>query len=74
MALLYCECGHVIWSELWWKGPGHVLLYFDDLETSETYTERVTHCPGCAQQLGSGVLTPASEEHSAGAQISHETV
>lgn len=75
MAILYCECGHVIWSELWWKDPGHVRLFFDDLETSETYGERVIHCPGCALQLRSGVLRPGSDEHSYGeAQRHHETV
>jgi hypothetical protein len=74
MAVLYCECGHIIWSELWWKEPGHVLLYFDDLETSETYAERVTHCPGCSQRLRSEVLKPASDEHNAGVPIHHETV
>ena len=75
MAILYCECGHTIWSELWWKEPGHVLLFFDDLETSETYGERVTHCPGCGLRLRSGVLKPQSDEHSyGGAQRHHETV
>ncbi len=74
MALLYCECGHVIWSELWWKGTGQVLLYFDDLETSETYAERVTHCPGCGLQLRNGLLKPTSGEYSSGAQRSRETV
>ena len=64
MAILYCECGHTIWSELWWKEPGHVLLFFDDLETSETYGERTTHCPGCGLQLNGGVLKSASDGHS----------
>ena len=64
MAILYCECGHIIWSELWWKEPGHVLLFFDDLERSETYGERVTRCPGCGQQLKSGGLRSASDAHS----------
>lgn len=74
MAILYCECGHKIWSELWWKEPGHVLLFFDDLETSETYGERVTHCPGCGQQVRRGLLIPGSGEHGSGAQRRHETV
>ena len=74
MALLYCECGHWIWSELWWKEPGHVLLYFDDMEKSETYGERVTHCPGCGQRLRNGVLNPASEEQSPAPQRHHEAV
>ena len=74
MALLNCECGREIWSELWWKEPRHVLLYFDDLETSETYGERVTECPGCGRRLSSGILRPVSGEYSAEAQQHHETV
>jgi NAD-dependent DNA ligase len=26
-------------------------VFFDDRETSETYTEWITHCPACGQQL-----------------------
>ncbi|HZC19897.1 MAG TPA: hypothetical protein VE225_09315 [Rubrobacteraceae bacterium] len=75
MAMLYCECGHMIWSELWWEEPGHVLLFFDDLETSGTYGERVTHCPGCGQRLKSGVLKSQSDEYSyGGAQERPEAV
>ncbi len=55
MAVLYCECGHKIWSELWWKEPKDVLLFFDDAETSKTYGEQVTRCPGCSQELRFGV-------------------
>ena len=73
MTLLYCECGHEIWSELWRKEPRHVLLFFDDLETSETYSERITHCPGCARELTRGLLKPRSVEYSAGAQGRHGT-
>ncbi len=74
MAKLYCECGHWVWSELWWEESGYALLFFDDVETSETYTERVTSCPGCSRRLRLGVLGP-SAEHSSGAQVRrHETV
>lgn len=74
MAILYCECGHKIWSELWWKGPERVLLFFDDLETSETYGEHVTRCPGCDQHIRSGLLAAKSRDYSSGAQRRHETV
>jgi hypothetical protein len=26
-------------------------VFFDDLETSETYTEQVEHCPACGRRL-----------------------
>ena len=68
MALLYCECGHHIWSELWWKEPKDVLLFFDDVEASETYGEQVTCCPGCGRGLRSGVLKPEAVEHGSGAR------
>jgi predicted RNA-binding Zn-ribbon protein involved in translation (DUF1610 family) len=53
MVALRCPCGgeHEIWGELWWVGGTHEWVYFDDLETSETHTEQITHCPGCGRQL-----------------------
>lgn len=74
MALLYCECGHCVWSELWWKESRHVLLFFDGLETSETYGERITSCPGCDWQLRSVTLRSASDEYSSEAYRRRETV
>lgn len=74
MAILYCRCGHKIWSELWWKETEHVSLFFDDLETSETYGEHVTHCPGCGQQIRSGLLASEGSGYSPGAQRRSETV
>ena len=57
-ALLYCECGYRIWSEVWHIGRSSLgtLVYFDDDETSETYTERVIRCPGCGEQLVEGIF------------------
>ena len=60
MAVLYCECGHKIWSELWWKEPKDVLLFFDHAESSVTYGEQVTRCPGCGQELRFGLRRPGS--------------
>ena len=53
MAALGCPCGqgHEIWGELWWVEGKHEWVFFDDLETSETHGERVTHCLGCGRQL-----------------------
>jgi hypothetical protein len=39
------------------RGYSATLLFFDDDETSETYTERVVRCPGCGQQLVEGIFT-----------------
>ena len=46
MAELYCPCPerHKLWGEFWW-------MFFDDLETSETYAEQVEYCPACGQRL-----------------------
>lgn len=74
MAILYCGCGHTIWSELWWEEPRDVLLFFDDLETSETYGERVTHCPGCGRQIRGGRLKPGNHDYSSESQRRHVTV
>jgi hypothetical protein len=53
MAALRCPCQkeHAIWGELWWVGGKHEWVFFDDLQTSETYTEQITHCPACGRQL-----------------------
>jgi hypothetical protein len=53
MVALRCPCGeeHEIWEELWWVGGTHEWVYFDDLKTSETHAEQITHCPGCGRQL-----------------------
>ena len=53
MGAFYCSCEqkHQIWGELWWVGGKYDWLFFDDRETSETYTEQRTHCPTCGQRL-----------------------
>jgi hypothetical protein len=60
MVLLRCPCQekHKIWGELWWVGGGHDWVFFDDLQTSETHAEQITHCPGCGRQLERKNLTP----------------
>ena len=74
MAVLYCECGHRVWSELWWKELKYELLFFDDLDMSGTYGERVAYCPGCNQQLNNKVLTSASDGYGARARRRRQTV
>jgi hypothetical protein len=53
MVLLACSCaqGGDIWAEFWWVDRGYRWVFFDDEETSETFAEQVTHCPGCRRQL-----------------------
>ena len=40
-----------IGGEFWWLEGKHDWMFFDDQEWSETYTERLTHCPACGQRL-----------------------
>jgi hypothetical protein len=53
MAALYCSCEqqHQVWGEFWWVEGTHDWMFFDDQKWSETYTERLTHCPACGQRL-----------------------
>jgi hypothetical protein len=53
VAELYCPCPerHKLWGEFWWVGGGHRWMFFDDLETSETYAEQVEYCPACGRRL-----------------------
>ena len=47
MAELYCPCPgrRKIWGEFWWTEGKYQWVFFDDLETSETYAEQVEPCP-----------------------------
>lgn len=53
MVVVVCPCakGSDLWAEFWWVGRGHQWVFFDDDDTSETYAEQVTHCPGCGRLL-----------------------
>jgi hypothetical protein len=53
MAVLYHPCPkrHRLWAELWWSEEGHRWVFFDDLETSDTYAEQVEYCPSCGRPL-----------------------
>jgi hypothetical protein len=64
MAALLCPCEkkHKIWGEFWWVGDKHEWQFFDDLPTSATYTEQVTHCPSCGRELKQRSLTQAGQK------------
>ena len=47
--LIYCSCGHEIWCEAFVEENLVSLVFFDDVESSETYTEQITQCPGCGR-------------------------
>jgi hypothetical protein len=38
-------------GEFWWMESKHRWVFFDDLETSETYAEQVEYCPACGRRL-----------------------
>ena len=46
--LIYCSCGYKLWCEARFDDEDLLrLIFFDNEETSETYGERITLCPGC---------------------------
>jgi hypothetical protein len=53
VAKLYCPCGqaHELGGEFWWAEGRYRWVFFDDLETSETYAEEVENCPACGRHL-----------------------
>jgi hypothetical protein len=62
MAVLMCPCPRrsKLWAEFWWVGREYRWIFFDDNETSETYSEQVTNCPGCGRPLDRKILKTAS--------------
>jgi len=53
MVVLYHPCPkrHRLWGELWWVEGEHRWMFFDDLESSDTYAEQVVYCPACGEPL-----------------------
>jgi hypothetical protein len=51
--VMYCPCkaAHKLWGELWWIEGELRRVFFDDLQSSETYAEQVEHCPACGRRL-----------------------
>jgi hypothetical protein len=58
VAELYCPCPerHKLWGEFWWVEGKHQWVFFDDLQTSETYAEQVERCPACGRRLERKIL------------------
>ena len=68
MAVLYHPCpkGHKFWGEFWWVGNGHRWVFFDDVETSDTYAEQVEYCPSCGMPLERSELSMTGPEEGRG--------
>lgn len=48
LGLIYCSCGHKLWCEARFEEEDLLsLIFFDNVESSETYGEQITQCPGC---------------------------
>jgi hypothetical protein len=47
--LIYCKCGYEIWCETFVEENLVRLVFFDDVESSETYAEQITQCPRCGR-------------------------
>jgi hypothetical protein len=67
MVILYHPCAewHRLWGELWWVEGEHRWIFFDDLQTSETYAEQVKYCPACGRPLerrGLRMIRPVEED------------
>ena len=58
-----CEQSHELWGELWWAGGQYQWVFYDDLKTSETYSEAVTYCPECGRQLERHTLRSIKPVH-----------
>jgi hypothetical protein len=46
MAELYCSRPerHKLWGEFWWMEGKYQWVFFDEVDTSETYAEQVERC------------------------------
>jgi hypothetical protein len=50
--LIYCRCAYQFLCEVSYYDEDLVsLVFFDDVEGSESYAEQITHCPECGQLL-----------------------
>lgn len=63
MATLFCKCiqHQELWAEFWWDADvdKHHWVFFDDNKQSNTYKDKLTHCPGCNEELHRKMLTAA---------------
>jgi hypothetical protein len=58
-----CEQGHDLCGERWWTRGQYRWVFFDDLQTSDTYSEQVMHCPECGRQLERKTLRSVKPVH-----------
>jgi hypothetical protein len=59
LGVVYCGCAHKIRYEVRYEEDFVHLAFFDDVETSETYGEQITQCPGCGyRSLAKRLLEP----------------
>ena len=52
-----CPERHRLWGEFWWVEGEYRWIFFDDLESSDTYAEQVEYCPSCGRPLERKGLT-----------------
>ena len=58
-----CECGYELQCTVQSEGEFlDKLVFIDAEESSETYAEQVSRCPGCQEWLGGKLLAPLLEE------------
>jgi hypothetical protein len=53
------ECGHKLWTEMGSMGIFRLVVFFDDDEESNSYTEQVDHCPRCSLWLHALDIKPS---------------
>ena len=64
MVVVRCPCGqgHDMWGKFWWLQGSYSWVFFDDLETSDTYREQLMHCPEGGRELerkNLGIVNPS---------------
>jgi hypothetical protein len=60
-----CKCGETIWREYRWNGLILAPRYFSPevlQSVGKTDPYRITHCPGCGEQLREDALLAADED------------
>jgi hypothetical protein len=52
-----CEsCGHKLWSVVRKVDEWVLRVHFDGVESSETYADQITSCPGCGKWLAESAV------------------
>ena len=50
------NCDRALWPEVRTSGAFRFVVYFEDEESSGTYAEHITRCPGCSIRLDGNAL------------------